>query len=142
MIRQVVLASRADNGPSAALPGSTPAAMSMATEATDRPAEPSPVPAVTAFAVLAADWNSELSTGVVLPAACAAVHALETCPEISASPTTIESSPEATVNRWAATGAPTRTFSRLATAAGSMPANPETRSVTASMASWKRSASR
>ena len=51
------------------------------------------------------------SVGDSVASVCARRSVSATWPEISASPTTMESSPAATANKWAATGAPTRTFS-------------------------------
>ena len=97
--------------------GSSRSAMSRATPTTERPVAPSPVRLSTSRETREAAWNRASRPDVVVPSRRAAVSARRTCPWISRSPTTIESSPLATENRWAAASVPVRTRRCVSTCA-------------------------
>ena len=90
-----------------------------------RPAKPTRVRFWTVLDVRDARWNRRSRSLVVVPARRADSSARDTCPAISASPTTSDSSPLETAKRWPAISVPERSVSAARSASGSTPAAAE-----------------
>ena len=83
--------------------------MSRPTLTTERPDSCSRVSALTRREVCRAALMTLVRVPDASPEACAAFRARRSCPVISRSPTTIDSSPEATRNRWVRASSPSYT---------------------------------